>query len=87
MPPQRQTVVGYPNIEKLIDSEDFNAVNQAFLQAYKQLEKISKEKKGLKGPKEAKKAMAALEKVAELLKELLQVKYRLQEQAQKGKKG
>ena len=87
MPPQRQAIVGYPNIEKLIDSEDFNGVNQAFLQAYKQLEKIFREKKGLKGPKEAKKAMAALEKVAELLKELLQVKYRLQEQAQKGKKG
>lgn len=77
---------GYPNIEKLIDSEDFNSLNKAFSKAYKELEAISHQKMGLKGPKEAKKAMVAMEKVAELLKELLQVKYRLKEMASKEKR-
>lgn len=76
----------YPNIEKLIDSEEFDELNQAFSLAYQQLEKASKEKKGLKTPKEARKAMHALEKVIELLKELLKVKYKLQEIAAKQEK-
>lgn len=75
--------VGYPNIEKLIDSEDFESVNKEFEKAYKELEKIAAEKKGIKAQKEAKKGMVALEKVMELLKELLQIKYRLQEEADK----
>lgn len=81
-----QPTVGYPNIEKLIDSEDFNEINRSFTTAYKELEKISKEKKGLKKNKEAKKAMQALEKVIDLLKELLQIKYRMQENLPKGTK-
>ncbi len=82
-----QTSLGYPNIEKLIDSEDFKDINAVFSKAYRELEKASKEKGGLKKSKEAKKAMKALEKVSELLKELLQVKYRLQEELAKKKKG
>ncbi|MDZ4224933.1 MAG: hypothetical protein U1D33_03405 [bacterium] len=51
------------------------------------MEKLSKSKGGLKKAKEAKKAMKALENVSELLKELLKVKYRLQEHVAKQKKG
>jgi len=81
-----QPTMGYPIIEKLIDSEDFDEINRSFAAVYKDLEKISKEKKGLKHNKEAKKAMVALEKVVDLLKELLQIKYRLQEEVSKGTK-
>ena len=86
MAERRQTSLGYPNIEKLIDSEDFQDVNRSFSKAYQELEKLSKSKGGLKKAKEAKKAMKALENVSELLKELLKVKYRLQEQIAKQKK-
>lgn len=75
--------LGYPNVENLIDSEDFEKVNRAFKNAYEGLEKISKEKGGVRKSKEAKKAMGALEKCSELLKELLRVKYRLQEELKK----
>ena len=78
----------YPYIEKLIDSEDFTAINQAFTGAYRDLEKISKEKKGLRKNSDAKMAMKALEQVMELLKELLRIKYRLQQElAAQQKKG
>lgn len=80
--PQRASL-GYPNIEKLIDSEDFAAVNKAFKNAYEDLEKLARAKGGLRKSKEAKKAMHALEKCSELLKELLQIKYRLQEELKK----
>ncbi|MDO8526552.1 MAG: hypothetical protein Q7T03_02570 [Deltaproteobacteria bacterium] len=77
---QTEQTVGYPEVEKLIDSEDFKELNTAFTSAYQHLEKISKEKKGLSNNREAKKAMKALENVAELLKELLKIKYRIQKQ-------
>lgn len=78
----------YPNIEKLIDSEHFDELNRSFTLAYQELEKMAKVKKGLKVQKEARKAMQAFEKVVELLKELLKVKYRLQEEvAKREKKG
>lgn len=78
-----KSTAGYPNVEKLIDSEDFGALNKAFSKAYGELEKVAKAKGGLKTEREAKKAMQALDKVSELLKELLQIKYRLQEELSK----
>lgn len=75
--------LGYPHVEKLIDSEDFNEVNRSFQKAYADLEKVSKAKGGLGKGREAKKAMRALEKCSELLKELLQIKYRLAEEIKK----
>ncbi|OGQ05565.1 MAG: hypothetical protein A2W61_05360 [Deltaproteobacteria bacterium RIFCSPLOWO2_01_44_7] len=83
MAPTQQTTVGYPHIEKLIDSEDFNGLNKAFADAYEKLEKVYKDKKGMGKGKEAAKAMRALEKCSELLKELLKVKYHLKEQIAK----
>lgn len=84
----QKRVIGYPHIEKLIDSEDFKEMNRTFHKAYQALEKISKENKGLRRVKDAKKAMKAMENVAELLKELLKFKYRLQNQVSKqSKKG
>ena len=75
-----EKTLGYPHVEKLIDSEDFSQLNRDFETAYNGLEKIAADKSGMKTKKEAKKAMRAIEKVSELLKELLQIKYRLQEE-------
>ncbi len=77
---------GYPAIEKLIDTEDFDELNAAFEAAYAQLMEITNSKKGLKTQREAKKIMKSLELTLDLLRELLSIKYRLQEQAQKNAK-
>ena len=74
---------GYPRIEKLIDSEDFQAVNKSFATCYGELEKVARQKAGLGKAKQAKKAMRAYELVMELFKELLKLKYQLIEAMQK----
>jgi len=70
---------GYPDVENLVDSEDFDAVNLAFETAYEELEAINKKKRGLKKGRDAKKAMLAIEHVMDLFKELLEIKYSLLE--------
>jgi len=70
---------GYPEIEHLIDTEDFSEVNQKFKEAYDNLEEIASHKRGLKKSRDAKKAMKAMELVMDLFRELLTIKYRLQE--------
>jgi len=77
------TTTGYPRIEKLIDSEDFEAVNKSFATCYGELEKVARQKAGLGKAKQAKKAMRAYELVMELFKELLKLKYQLIESLQK----
>lgn len=80
---------GYPAVEKLIDSENFDEINKVFEAAYSSLNDIYRKKRGLKKGKDAKKAMKAIEHVVDLFKELLEIKYRLQkmlEEAGKGKK-
>ena len=82
---QRQTPkgasvsAGYPSIEKLIDTEDFNSVNSTFESAYKELANVAKVKRGLKKSREAKKAMLAIELTMNLFKELLEIKYKIAE--------
>ena len=76
---QKGPTAGYPEIEQLIETEDFTEINEKFKDAYEQLEQISKYKRGLKKSREAKKAMKALELVMDLFRELLTIKYRLQE--------
>ncbi len=77
---------GYPAVEKLIDTEDFDELNEAFEVAYAELIEISKKKKGLKTRSDSKKAMKALELTLDLFRELLAIKYKLQEEAEKAKK-
>ncbi|MFH1829452.1 MAG: hypothetical protein ABH871_01580 [Pseudomonadota bacterium] len=74
---------GYPAVEKLIDTEDFDDLNETFEAAYAELFNISKKKKGLKTWRDAKKAMKALELTLDLFRELLAIKYKLQEEAKK----
>ena len=75
----------YPAIEKLVDSEDFEALNASYGKAYDELEKLAKEK-GVGGSRDAKKAMRALERVMDLLKYLLRLKYELLAAQQGGEK-
>lgn len=71
--------LGYPRIENLIDTEDFDPVNKSFATAYGELEKIARQKAGLGKSKQAKKVMQAYELVMNLLKELLKLKYQMME--------
>jgi len=74
---------GYPAVERLIDTEDFNEINSAFEKAYGELDQIAKKKKGFKTQKDARTAMRSLELTLDLFRELLAIKYRLQEEAAK----
>jgi hypothetical protein len=73
------TTAGYPEVEYLIETEDFAEINEKFKIAYEQLEGIARHKRGLKKSREARKAMKAMELVMDLFRELLTIKYRLQE--------
>jgi len=74
---------GYPAVERLIDTEDFDGINAAFEVAYDELSSIAKRKRGLKTQRDAKKAMRSLELTLDLFRELLAIKYKLQEEAAK----
>jgi len=80
-PPEKPKgpTAGYPAIENLIDTEDFSEINVRFKEAYDKLEEVYKHKRGLKKSRDAKKGMKAIELVMELFRELLTIKYRLQE--------
>lgn len=80
-PPERSKgpTAGYPAIEHLIDTEDFSEINVRFKEAYDKLEEVYKHKRGLKKSRDAKKGMKAIELVMELFRELLTIKYKLQE--------
>lgn len=77
---------GYPAVERLIDTENFEELNETFEAAYAELFEISKKRKGFKARRDAKKAMRSLELTLDLFRELLAIKYKLQEQAEKAKK-
>lgn len=72
-------LTGYPRIERLIETENFENINKSFAAAYTNLEKISKQKAGLGKAKQAKKVMKAYELVMNLFKDLLKLKYQLVE--------
>jgi hypothetical protein len=76
---EESVTAGYPRIEKLVESENFDAVNQSFGTAYDELQKIAKQKSGLGKGKAAKKAMRAYELTMDLFKELLKIKYQMLE--------
>jgi len=70
---------GYPEIERLIETEDFTDINEIFKNAYEKLDEVAKHKRGLKKSRDARKAMKAIELVMDLFRELLTIKYRLQD--------
>jgi hypothetical protein len=71
--------MGYPRIEKLIDTEDFAEINDVFEAAYMELYEVARHKKSIKKSKDAKKIMKSMELVMDLFRELLSIKYQLQE--------
>ncbi len=81
---EESLTAGYPLIEKLIETENFDRVNSDFTKAYDELQKISKSKSGLGKGKAAKKAMQALQLTMDLFKELLRLKYQMLEVLEKG---
>jgi hypothetical protein len=80
---QKYGQAGYPAVEKLIETEDFDAINLSFEEAYAQLHDISKKKRGFGTQRDIKRAMRSLELTLELFRELLALKYRLQEEMEK----
>lgn len=76
--------MGYPRVEKLIDTEDFTEINEVFEAVYMELDEIVRHKKSIKKSRDAKKIMKSMELVMDLFRELLAIKYQLQEmQAEK----
>lgn len=74
----KQPPTPYPEIERLLETEEFDKVNQNFTQAYEQLEKLAKGRSsGLGRSQHARKAMKAIERVMDLLRELLKYKYQM----------
>ena len=78
---------GYPRIEKLIETENFDEVNASFGKAFEELQAIAKAKSGIGKGKSAKKAMRAYELTMDLFKELLKLKYQMMESMEKGEGG
>lgn len=75
--------IQFPEITKLLQTEEFEKVNKDFSRAFEELEKISKNN-GLKKAATARKGMKGIEKTLDLLRELLRNKYAMQEK-EKGK--
>ncbi|GEM_PF-3203915 len=69
---------GYPTVEDLIDSENFDVINKTFEAAYQQLEGLARHKGGMKKSEDVRRAMVSIETVMDLLRELLSIKYQLQ---------
>lgn len=80
-------VAGYPEIERLIETEQFDDVNQTFAATHEALARIASKKGGFKKSGEAKKAMKAIELVMQLFRELLTIKYQLKERFAQSQKG
>ncbi len=83
---ERYGQAGYPTVEKLIDTEDFDAINLAFEEAYGELFEMSKKKKSFGTQRDIKRMMRSLELTLDLFRELLAIKYRLQDEMAKAKK-
>ncbi len=79
--------LGYPVIEKLIDTEDFSKVNQTVSACYDLLERMLKNKTGgLKKQKAIRASLKAYDLTIDLIRELLKTKYELVKKRQETKK-
>lgn len=68
--------LGYPTIEKLIETENFSKVNQTVSACYDKLEKMLKGKSGgLSRQKAIRSALKAYDLTIDLLRDLLKIKY------------
>ena len=67
----------FPEIDHLLQTEDFDRINKSFAEAYDTMEKLSKSRGGLGKSRDARKVMRAIERVTDLLKDLLKLKYQM----------
>lgn len=74
---EAKVISHFPSIESLLESEDFSKVNQSFTEVHESLEKISRGRGGMGKTAEARKAMKAIERVMDLLRDLLKLKYQM----------
>ncbi len=79
--------LGYPLIEKLIESEDFTKVNLSMSQSYDTLERMLKQKGGLKKQKALRQAIKAYDLTIDLIRFLLKTKYELFEKTKPAASG
>ncbi len=79
--------IQFPEIEHLIQTEDFDRINRSFAAAYEALEKMTKGRGGLGKARDAKKGMKAIERVMDLLRELLRLKYQMNQGGGSGPQG
>lgn len=78
---------GYPIIEKLIETEDFNKVNKTISASYDTLERMQKNKTGgLKRQKAVRQALKSYDLTIDLIRYLLKTKHEMiaQNQAHTG---
>lgn len=79
----KENPLGYPLIEKLIQTEDFSKINQTFSTSYDLLEKMLKTKSGgMAKQKKIRAALKAYDLTIDLVRELLKTKYELIRQRQ-----
>ena len=79
--------LGYPVIEKLIETEDFKKVNETVSACYDHLERMLKSKTGgLKKQKTIRASLRAYDLTIDLIRELLKTKYELVKKRQETKK-
>ncbi len=84
-PQKNPQKLGYPIIEKLIETEDFSKVNETVSACYDVLEKMLKSKSGgLKKQKAIRSALKAYDLTIDLIRELLKTKYELIRQHKAG---
>lgn len=77
-PKPQKSQLGYPIIEKLIDSEDFSKVNKTMSASYDTLERMLKQKTGgLKKQKMVREALKAYDLTIDLIRDLLKAKYEI----------
>lgn len=77
-PSAKKDKLGYPMMEKLLETEDFNRINESMSRGYEQLEKMLSQKTGGLGKqKNLRKALKAYDLTIALLRELLKKKYEM----------
>lgn len=70
--------LGYPLMEKLIETEGFEKINQTFSASYDTLERMLKNKTGGLGKQKLiRQALQAYDLTIDLIRELLKVKYQM----------
>lgn len=84
---QRKTLIGFPLIEKIIETEDFSQIKGSMATCYESLERQLKDKTGgLKKQKSIRQALKAYDLTMDLIRDLLKTKQELIENTQKNKK-